>query len=142
VPVFVGVARVFPFFFVVPSSYNIMLKRPFASGFAIQSGPLSNVRGLFLAWFTYLLCLNSLTRKWRNELAGGQIIQGAEAAAHLVVAQAVLAIEAIGKTLRRSVSPFFRVCNPRSKRRGCGRSCGRIARRAGHDVGRGTAFYM
>jgi len=35
----------------------------------------------------------TLTGKWRDELAGGQIIQGAEAATQLGVAQAVLAIE-------------------------------------------------
>src|SRR5437899_1729828 len=35
----------------------------------------------------------SLTRKWRNELAGGQIIEGAEAAAQLGVAQAPLAVQ-------------------------------------------------
>src|SRR5260370_8841321 len=34
-----------------------------------------------------------LAGKWRNELAGGQIVQGAEAAAELVGAQAAVAVE-------------------------------------------------
>jgi hypothetical protein len=38
-------------------------------------------------------CPETLSMRWRDELAGGQIIQGAEAAGQLVVAQAVLAVQ-------------------------------------------------
>ena len=38
-----------------------------------------------------------LARKWRDELAGGEIIEGAEAAGELVGAQAAVAVEAAYK---------------------------------------------
>jgi hypothetical protein len=38
------------------------------------------------------ICVLSLDGKWRDELAGGTVIEGAEAAGQPVVAQAVLAI--------------------------------------------------
>ena len=58
------------------------------------------------AWGCLSLATLDLTRKWGNQLAGGQIIQGAEAAAQLDVAQAVLAIER-SKNSSAERSPFF-----------------------------------
>jgi len=49
-----------------------------------------------------------LSRKWRNELAGGEIVQGAEAATQLGVAQAPLAVERAYMLLGRALS-FLRV---------------------------------
>ena len=40
-----------------------------------------------------------MTGKWRDELAGGEIIQGAEAAGELVGAQAAVAVEPAQKLL-------------------------------------------
>src|SRR5260370_42155882 len=49
-----------------------------------------------------------MTSNWRDEFAGGQIIQGAEAAAEFGVAQAPLAVEPAQKLLGRAL-PFLRV---------------------------------
>jgi len=53
-------------------------------------------------------CKLPLTRKSRNQLAGGEIIEGAEAAGELVVAQEVLAIERSQK-LFGGAFPLLRV---------------------------------
>jgi hypothetical protein len=46
-----------------------------------------------VGWGCLSLATLALTREWRNELAGGEIVQGAEAATHLGVAQAAVAVE-------------------------------------------------
>jgi len=45
------------------------------------------------AWGCLSLTTLALTRKWRNELPGGQFIEGAEAAGEVVGTQAPLAVE-------------------------------------------------
>src|SRR5229473_6697856 len=65
-------------------------------------------RGDGWAWGCLSLATLALTREWRNELAGGEIVQGAEAAAQLGVAQAPFAVEPAQKLLGRP-PPFLRV---------------------------------
>src|SRR5712691_742000 len=60
----------------------------------------SNPRRLFSSFCAWL--------DWRDELAGGEVVQGAEAAGDLVVAQAVLAIERSEK-LFGGAFPLLRV---------------------------------
>jgi hypothetical protein len=49
-----------------------------------------------------------LIRKWRHELSSGEVVEGAEAAAQLVVAQAPLAVQLAYKLLGRPL-PLLRV---------------------------------
>ncbi len=56
-------------------------------------GPSVCVLSLAKGGAAFSLATLALTRKWRDELAGGQIIQGAEAAAKFGVAQAAVAVE-------------------------------------------------
>ena len=49
-----------------------------------------------------------LAGKWRDELAGGEVVQGAEAAAKFGVAQAAVAVERAYVLLGRAL-PFLRV---------------------------------
>src|SRR6266851_7932831 len=49
-----------------------------------------------------------LTGKWRDELAGGEVVEGAEATGQLVKAQAPLAVEPAQKLLGRAL-PLLRV---------------------------------
>src|ERR1700687_2456629 len=50
----------------------------------------------------------ALTREWGNELAGGEIVQGAEADTQFGVAQAAVAVEPAQKLLGRALR-FLRV---------------------------------
>jgi hypothetical protein len=78
----------------------------------------------------------SLDRKWRDGLAGGEVIEGAKAAAQLVVAQAVLAIQRSEKLLGGALRLFRVAIHAASHQVAV---APRIARAASR--GRWTAFY-